>query len=152
MCIVFRKANITDCSSLHECNKKCLPLFYSTTEYIYYTLSPSHYIFVIVESDTNTLIAYILGSLNNKNNYHIMSIGVDNNYRKMGYGTKLLTYAKNNLEFCKSISLYVHVENDVAINFYKKNGFQIAKEMKGYYGDALGLNVSPDAYLMINKV
>lgn len=149
MCIVFRKANITDCSSLYECNKKCLPLFYSTTEYIYYTLSPFHDIFVVVESDTNSLIAYILGSMKN-NNYHIMSIGVNDDYRKMGYGTKLLAYAKDNTEFCKSLSLYVHVENGVAIAFYKKNRFKIIKEMKNYYGEALGPDKSPNAYLMAN--
>ncbi len=102
-----------------------------------------------MESDTNSLIAYILGSLNN-NNYHIMSLGVENDYRKMGYGTKLLNHAKDNIEFCKSLSLYVHAENDVAIAFYKKNGFKIIKEMKDYYGEALGSGKSPDAYLMAN--
>jgi ribosomal protein S18 acetylase RimI-like enzyme len=150
MYTVFRRANITDCVPLSECNKECLPIFYRPAEYIYYILSPFHEIFMILDN-SNSLVGYVLGQIDGSN-FHIMSIGVYNKYRKMGFGSKLISCIIKNVDGCKSLTLYVHVENEVAVNFYKKNGFEIKEKLTNYYGDVLGYGVIPDAYLMKREV
>ena len=50
-----------------------------------------------------------------------MSIAIDKNSRKEGYATKLLDELKK-LNY-NTISLYVLVTNQPAINLYEKNGF-----------------------------
>ena len=60
-----------------------------------------------------------------------MSIAIDKNSRKEGYATKLLDELKK-LNY-NTISLYVLVTNQPAINLYEKNGFIKKKVMKEYY-------------------
>ena len=51
-----------------------------------------------------------------------------------------------------NISLYVHVENSVALSFYKKNGFIIDKILTNYYNNCIPYDKSADAYQMIKQV
>ena len=58
--------------------------------------------------------------------YHIISLALKKKYRRKGIGTKLINFLSffvKNLG--KKLTLYVHCENLEAINFYKKNGFNI---------------------------
>lgn len=61
-------------------------------------------------------------------------------YRKKGIGSKLVNYIKNN-----DISLEVNVNNKIAIDFYKKLGFEKTTIRKNYYN-------GEDAYLMCRAV
>ena len=64
-------------------------------------------------------------------------------YKKLGIGTKLLNeIEKLNI---KNITLEVKESNEIAINFYKKNGFKIVAVREKYYGDKNG-------YLMIKEL
>lgn len=68
---------------------------------------------------------------------------VDSNYRKKGIGTKLLKEVeKNNV---KNITLEVRESNISAIEFYKKNGYNIETIRKNYYGIENG-------YLMLKEL
>ncbi|XP_059643358.1 uncharacterized protein LOC132285204 [Cornus florida] len=66
---------------------------------------------------------------------YIMTLGVLAPYRGLGIGTKLLNHV---LDLCykQSISeIYLHVQtnNEDAINFYKKFGFDITETIHNYY-------------------
>ena len=70
-------------------------------------------------------------------------IYVLNEYKNTGIGTKLLRKLEN-LDI-KNITLEVKESNEIAINFYKKNGFRIVTIRENYYGDENG-------YLMIKDL
>lgn len=75
---------------------------------------------------------------------NIIDIVIDNNYRHQGYGSKLLNYIFN--EFKDNIFiLEVSSNNIIAINFYKKEGFNLINTRKNYYSD------NSDAFVMEKK-
>ena len=78
---------------------------------------------------------------------------VKKKYQRKGLGTRLLTFcidkAKDN--GIKSISLHVQVQNEPAINLYKKCGFAITKTTKRYYTKE-DYPTNQDAYLMTIQI
>ncbi|XP_043693985.1 N-alpha-acetyltransferase 50 [Telopea speciosissima] len=80
---------------------------------------------------------------------YIMTLGVLAPYRGLGIGTKLLN---NVTDLCskQNISeIYLHVQtnNEDAINFYKKFGFEITDTIKNYY-----TNITPPDCYVLTKV
>ncbi|KAJ4749531.1 N-alpha-acetyltransferase 50 [Rhynchospora pubera] len=77
---------------------------------------------------------------------YIMTLGVLAPYRRLGIGKKLLTHvldlcAKQNIS---DIYLHVQTNNDDAIGFYKKYGFEITETIQNYY-----VNITPpDCYVL----
>lgn len=70
---------------------------------------------------------------------------VDEKYRGKGIAQKLLDYLIFQIYDAFNISLEVRCNNERAINFYLKNGFEKASIRKNYYD-------KEDAYLMIKKL
>ena len=67
-----------------------------------------------------------------------MTITVLNPYRRFGIGSKLLEKAIEDCARSKNVrkmTLHVQKGNDSAMEFYKKAGFTIKEELKGYYTD-----------------
>ncbi|KAK6912656.1 GNAT domain [Dillenia turbinata] len=80
---------------------------------------------------------------------YIMTLGVLAPYRGLGIGTKLLTHV---LDLCskQNISeIYLHVQtnNEDAINFYKKFGFEITDTIQNYY-----TNITPPDCYVLTKI
>ena len=67
-------------------------------------------------------------------------------YQRQGIATKLLNNMFNNLENVINITLEVNENNNKAINFYKKNGFEIVSKRANYYKDGAA------AYLMMKVI
>ncbi|KAF5748213.1 N-alpha-acetyltransferase 50 [Tripterygium wilfordii] len=77
---------------------------------------------------------------------YIMTLGVLAPYRGLGIGTRLLNHV---LDLCskQNISeIYLHVQtnNEDAINFYKKFGFDITDTIPNYYTNI----TPPDCYVL----
>ncbi len=146
--MIIRQATIFDATNLTNLNKECLPIYYSYLQQISYILSP--YNLVIVVEHKNNLIGYIIGEYNKDNNFHILSIGVKEKYRRKGIGKHMIDYIVNNVKSCcNNITLYVHDMNEKGINFYKKNGFRDIEYIKDYYKGALSNDISSyGAYIM----
>ncbi|GER32501.1 N-acetyltransferase NAT13 [Striga asiatica] len=77
---------------------------------------------------------------------YIMTLGVLAPYRGLGVGTKLLNHV---LEICMKQSIgeiYLHVQtnNEEAIKFYKKFGFEITETIHNYYTNI----TPPDCYVV----
>ena len=69
---------------------------------------------------------------------------VDSSYRRCGIGSKLVAYLVRYCRDKSNITLEVNENNIVAINLYKKNGFEAVSKRVGYYNNSDGL-------LMIRK-
>jgi len=78
---------------------------------------------------------------------HIVSIAVDEPYRKRGIGEALLKKAIDEMEAANTHEqvLEVRTTNYEAIHIYEKLGFEKMKTLKKYYHDGA------DAYLMVRK-
>ncbi|CAN6464273.1 unnamed protein product [Victoria cruziana] len=82
---------------------------------------------------------------------YIMTLGVLAPYRGLGIGTRLL---KHVLELCANeqniAEIYLHVQtnNDEAIAFYKKFGFEITDTIMNYYTNI----TPPDCYVLTKFV
>ncbi|CAF0738500.1 unnamed protein product [Didymodactylos carnosus] len=72
----------------------------------------------------------------NRRRLYIMTLGVLAKYRQLGLGTMMLQHV---FKLCErdgnidSIYLHVQVNNDTALSFYKKFGFQIVSTATEYY-------------------
>lgn len=99
--------------------------------------------FYQVDKDVMGFISYSVIYERAELNY----IGVEEKYRRKGIAQTLFNSVydelKNNM--VENFSLEVNVNNNAAINFYLKNGFEIKSIRKNYYGDA-------DGYLMVLEV
>ncbi len=73
----------------------------------------------------------------------IINIAVDITSRGQGIGDKLLSFAIDMMGHDKQCFLEVDVQNDVAINMYKKHGFTTCGNIKDYY------DVGRPAYRMV---
>ncbi|XP_022225888.1 probable N-acetyltransferase san [Drosophila obscura] len=72
----------------------------------------------------------------NQRRLYIMTLGCLSPYRRLGIGTvmfeHILNYAEKDGNF-DSIFLHVQINNDGAIEFYKKFGFEIVDTKEQYY-------------------
>lgn len=65
-----------------------------------------------------------------------MTLGALAPYRRLGIGTKML---KHVLDICEkdgnydNVFLHVQINNEGAIKFYERHGFEIVEEKKNYY-------------------
>lgn len=127
--MLITKVNLEDLHLIEECGKKCLPIYFKKKELFFIINSDSYNILKI--HDNNLIYGFIiLEILNHKN--HIMSFGVYPEFRRKGFGKLLINKVKE-LSENKLITLNVQKSNEVAISFYKKNGFDIKKELINYY-------------------
>ena len=69
-------------------------------------------------------------------------------YKKQGYASKLMDYMLNDLKDNNvlSITLEVNVNNEKAINLYKKMGFNVINKRLNYYPNG------EDGFLMYREV
>ncbi|MBF0444127.1 MAG: ribosomal protein S18-alanine N-acetyltransferase [Magnetococcales bacterium] len=67
--------------------------------------------------------------------WHLLTVGVDSNIRRQGYGKRLVedVIRKAALNLDKTVLLEVRASNEIAINLYKKIGFEILHIRKNYY-------------------
>jgi ribosomal-protein-alanine N-acetyltransferase len=79
---------------------------------------------------------------------HIVSVAVMPDFRKMGIGHSLVMEALSALNRLEVDECYLEVRlnNEPAINLYKKMGFEITRTIPRYYYD------SSDAYVMSKLV
>lgn len=82
---------------------------------------------------------------------YIMTLGVLAPYRRLGIGSKLM---KHILDLCQQdmfiseIYLHVQTNNEEAIAFYQKFGFEVIEKIENYYIDI----EPPDCYLLVKRL
>lgn len=90
----------------------------------------------------------------NSHRLYIVTLGCLPTRRKQGIGTKMMQHIIQQISdweqssHIESIFLHVQINNDEAIQFYKKFGFTIVKEVENYYP-----RLSPtNAYILERKL
>merc|ERR1712183_207037 len=76
------------------------------------------------------------GSQLAKRKLYIMTLGCLAPYRRLGIGTKMLRHVMDIVEKdgnFDSVVLHVQVSNDVALEFYKRFGFEVVETKEAYY-------------------
>jgi len=91
----------------------------------------------LVAQEKNYVVGYILFWIIEEDKGHIISLAVDQNYKRQKIGSKLMSTAMatfNNFNIYK-ISLEVKAQNNEAVEFYKSLGFKVIGEVQNYYED-----------------
>ena len=103
--------------------------------------------FLVAQYD-NIVVGYIIFWIRYEDEGHIISLAVDEKYRKKGFGKELVNYAVNIFENCnvREIKLEVRISNKGARKFYIKMGFEEKKVLENYYEDG------EDAVIMKKEV
>jgi|688.fasta_scaffold1274163_2 ribosomal protein S18 acetylase RimI-like enzyme len=80
-------------------------------------------------SDDNSVVGY--GHLDNEENKIWLGIAISNDKRGFGYGNLIIDDLLK--QYTDEIHLTVDIENNTAINLYKKKNFNILKENNKFY-------------------
>jgi len=136
MNLKINKAMISDIDELIFCNKRNLPIYYKSEDYINF-IKNDNFITLIARID-NKIIGYIIGEYSfQKNLFHILSFAVDQDFRRKNIGSilmnRIINYAKYKFINLNYSSLNVSEHNYKAIKFYETNGFKLIKIIKNYY-------------------
>ena len=151
----IREFTPPDLESVIRINRECLPENYPVYFFkLHHERFPKA--FLVAEAN-GRVVGYIMcrvehGMLHTRphgklmgRRGHIISIAVVPDMRGRGIGKNLMIRAMEALRDYYKVDEYyleVRVSNHVAINLYKKLGFEVVKTIKGYYLDG------EDAYLM----
>lgn len=145
MSLTIRKFKLSDLDRIYEIETSSFDEPYPKhLFYFYYILFSDTF---LVAEKNEVIIGYIIGVIKRGSEGHIISIAVDPNYRRKGYGSKLMLelikYFKSN--GVKIVRLEVNIKNSIARKFYERLGFTPIDIIKGYYKNS-------DALVMILKL
>ena len=89
----------------------------------------------IVAEYGHKIIGFLIGVRINDILSKILMLSISKQYQNKRIGSDLLKYFLKRLyeEGVKFIELEVKIDNEKAINFYKKHGFKIRNEIKDFY-------------------
>ncbi|MBP0979849.1 MAG: ribosomal protein S18-alanine N-acetyltransferase [Oscillospiraceae bacterium] len=120
-------------SNIFELESQCFSEPWSYQSF-YQALDNPDYLFFLAIDNNNNLIGYLILYQVLKQGY-ITNLAVYKNFRNIGVASSLLdfliNYSKSN--YFEFISLEVRKSNILAINLYKKFGFNKVGERKNFY-------------------
>ncbi|GAC1663100.1 MAG: hypothetical protein NVS9B4_17510 [Candidatus Acidiferrum sp.] len=123
-----------DFPALHRLDLACFPrgIAYSKTTLRYFLTIPSA---DCVVAEVDEKIAGFIVSEENIPLAHIITLDVDEQYRRCGLGSGLLKRLEANAEErgVRSVLLETAVENEAAVAFWKRHGYVIEAVAKRYY-------------------
>ena len=135
---MIREAKFKDIDDLNKLGNKLIPNFLKTYDLNTY-INNSNYVVLVYEEEN--IEAFLL-IRKNIDFYEIEALYVNENQRKKGIASKLLTYFLDNYPLKgEEIILEVNTNNEPAINLYKKFAFLVINTRKKYYN-------SEDAFVM----
>lgn len=154
--IKLRSFELTDLEKVMEINRRCLPENYSNYFYMdLYERFPES--FIVAEVD-GKVVGYIMCRIETgisdfkligiSRKGHIISIAVLPEYRRQGIGYTLIQEAIKAMVQYKAKECYLEVRksNTLAVNLYRKLGFEIIRTNHRYYADG------EDAFKMGQKL
>lgn len=148
----LRQFTPADVDAVISINRVCLPENYAAYFFID-TFNASPETFIVAEFQ-GRVVGYImcrmehgfsdLRKLRFAKKGHIISVAVMPDFRNQGIGYSLVEQALAALSALQADECYLEVRltNDLAINLYKKMGFEITRTVPRYYFDG------SDAYVM----
>jgi len=123
-----------DFAALYRLDQSCFPagISYSKTTLRYFLTIPSADCVVAVEGGK---VAGFIVSEENPPLAHIITLDVEERYRRRGVGTALLEKIEANLAArgVRSILLETAITNEAAVAFWQRHGYRIEAMLKRYY-------------------
>jgi ribosomal-protein-alanine N-acetyltransferase len=145
--ISLRPFSRADFETLYEIDQKCYPpeMAYSRREFRWYMRLPGAEALI---AETGGVIAGFILTALFESSGHIITIDVLTEFRRARVGTALLAAAEASLarRGATEIELETAVDNDAAIQFWKRSGYQTRGTLKNYYPGGLA------AYAMIKRL
>jgi ribosomal-protein-alanine N-acetyltransferase len=140
----IRKARRKDRFDMKLCNERNLKENYSLETWEQFLLHYPGQSYVVMNPQLNPqqVIGYLLSD-----GTTILSLAVDTEYRRQGWGNQLLsTFLKEENGRHSPLFLHVRVSNLPALTLYTKHGFKIQKTVSDYYS-----NPQENAYYMVRQ-
>lgn len=110
-------------------------------------IEAEHY-YVTLEPISKQIVGFVIFGIYSIDTAHIMVFAVNPDHQRKGIGSEILAFTLDVIR--KSpivrVRLEVKVDNNQAIQFYKKRGFKIRTKLNEYYDDL------SDGYLMIKEL
>ena len=131
----IRQMTPADVPAVSELVRSTLELDYSMDTYLgMFSFWPAG---ALVGRAYGEIIAFLGAIIPAEGESRILLFAVDSKVRGQGYGSRLLKYFVNSCSGSgiKVINLEVRKSNEVAIYFYRKQGFQVVEEMENYYAN-----------------
>jgi len=156
MTFTLRQFESSDLEQVLHINRMCLPENY--TGFFFLDLHRRFPETFLVAEDNGTVIGYIMCRIETglpsfkiigvTKKGHVISIAVLPQNQRQGVGRALVQEAMNAMRRykAKECVLEVRASNTVAVNLYRKLGFEIIRTLHRYYADG------EDAYLMAKKL
>ena len=139
-----RKYEPADFERLLEIDQSCFieGIAYSAMELRYFLAMPTA--ISLVGVDDGAALGFIIADRfrprrASRSVGKIITIDVAPEAQHIGLGTLLMNSAEHELKQagCDYVSLEVAVDNDPALNFYKKHGYSVLKVLPRYYLDSI---------------
>jgi [ribosomal protein S18]-alanine N-acetyltransferase len=145
--VKLRPFERSDFEALYEIDQKCYPpeTAYSRREFRWYMRLPGAE--AIIAEAQSVIAGFILTACFEQIG-HIITIDVLTEFRRARVGTALLAAAEASLarRGAKEIELETAIDNDAAIQFWKRSGYQTRGILKNYYPGGLS------AYAMMKRL
>lgn len=143
----IRQARLEDINSVYHLETMCFKDPYPK-RLLLTLLALYPELFLVVEYE-NEVIGYVVGIVRRDDYGHMVSLCIHPMYRRKGFGASLVNKLEKifteKFNICK-YRLEVRTSNMVAINLYRKLGYQIVDIIPSYYPDG------EDAYVMVKNV
>ena len=146
---LIRHATSRDFPTLLSIDEACFPpeIAYDSHEMKHMVSRPGAETLVLEED--GRIVAFILMEVDrNRKSATLVTLDVLKDYRRKGFASSLLARSEQILAG-HSVSIYnlqVDTENEAAISFYRKNGFEVDRLLRKYYPG------SRDAWQMVKKL
>lgn len=136
--IILRPMVLEDLKRFNNINLDYWTEMYTLSFYSTYLIKDPD-LCVVAESSSGSLAGYLLAKVEGTDrewHSHISAISVSPEFRRCGVAKKLLDYFESvsaTVHNCWFADLYVRVSNDVAIEMYKRRGYDVFRIVTGYY-------------------
>jgi ribosomal protein S18 acetylase RimI-like enzyme len=144
--VVIRQARAEDVIAISQLASDLLPERYSSG--VFTSLFERSPYGMLVAENGPDIVGFLIGIIPEEDSARVLMLGVIPEYRRKGVGSELLTAFKAAVDpyHVSSIHLEVMTTNDSAINFYRRNGFEIKERIQHFYV------TGEDAFLMKKKI
>lgn len=136
---MIRQATKNDLNALEELERNCFQSDRFHRKTLSYLLTKAKATIYVAEKNNILQGCIILLHRLHSSSVRIYSLAVDPSVQKTGMGRELIKFAENdairNNKTC--LTLEVREDNQVAINFYLRNGYEVFGHYDDYYEDGM---------------
>lgn len=143
--VELRKAEFKDIARIIRLDEACGLNVWSAKSYEnLLRRKDTQFILAVSCEEPHTVLGFYIAS-RTKDELEILKIAIDPTYQRQGIGQRLLEYGLHQAQKSECLACFLEVRpsNRAALQFYKKNDFEIVNYRRNYY-----INPIEDALIM----